>query len=816
MIVLKFGGTSMGSPATIKSVSAIIGEKIKSKKLLVTVSAMAGVTDKLISMAESAGNHSEGFKAIMEDAQKLHSDTIFELLDQEMATHAISFTEAVFDDIQQVLNGVFLLGELPEHSKNKIITAGEYLSASILYHLLSQQGVKAKIIDSKEFIKGNSGGGQTRVDYETTHRNISTLKNSEVQVIVAPGFVASDEYGKTITLGRGGSDFSAALFAAGLEAEILEIWTDVNGVYSADPKMVSSAVPIEQMSFNEAMELSHFGAKVIYTPTLHPLLKKKIRVLVKNTFEPQHPGTLISYEPVAGEKAIQGLSSIGGISLVTLSGSGMMGIAGISARFFEALAKEKLNVIMITQASSEQSICIALNENDAERAVEALSGEFAYEISVGTIHKLQSENGFTIISLVGENMINTKGICGKAFSSVGRNGINIHAIAQGSSELSVSFVVKSRECRKALNVLHEEFFLSSTKTINLYIAGVGNVGGKLLEIIRIQGAYLQEKHAVRLIVKGLCNSRAMLFNENGIGLDNWKDALSKGEKYDKKLFLERIKEQNLRNSIFIDNTASEEISKSYLEFLESHISVVTCNKIASSSEYGYYSKLKEMARKNHIRFLFESNVGAGLPILSTINNMLASGDEIIGIEGVLSGSVNFILNEFFRGHSFKESLMKAMEAGFTEPDPRIDLSGKDVARKLLILAREAGYNIEMKDISIQKPLPGFIFELETVNDFISHLPDIEPDMLKLRDEAQKEGNMLRFVASYSDGKADISLKAVNPESPFYHVDGKDNIVILKTKWYFNQPLVIKGAGAGPELTASGLMADIMQAAIVSN
>jgi bifunctional aspartokinase / homoserine dehydrogenase 1 len=811
MNVLKFGGTSMGSPASIKNVVKIVKEKSESSRVLVVVSAMSGMTDELIRMAKMAENHDESYIQFYQQAEKRHKETASSLLNGNDIEKVFAGIDEIFRELGQSLRGVFLLSELPEITNNKIISTGEYLSAWLLFNLIQEIDIETRLIDSKEYIKGACDGKLVQVDYESSYGKIAKLKEFKSQVFVAPGFVASDSANKTITLGRGGSDFSASLYAVGLKAKNLEIWTDVNGMYSADPRMVTSAVPIEELSFNEAMELSHFGAKVIYTPTMHPLLQYKIDVLVKNTFEPEHIGTRITHQPVKGTKQIRGLSSINKISLVSLSGCSMVGITGISSRFFTAMARERLNVIMITQASSEHSICIALKDEDGAKAAETLGKEFSYEISVGMINKLTVENGFAIISLVGENMINTKGICGKAFSAIGRNGINIHAIAQGSSEISISFVVQENYCRKALNVLHEEFFLSSSKTINLYIAGLGNVGGKLVEIIRDQQNYFEEKIGARLIVKGISNSRKMMFNENGIDLVNWKELLPQGNVADIATFVHNIRQQNLRNSVFVDATASELISDYYEELLESHVNIVTCNKIASSSAFKRYKKLKGLARANNIRFLFESNVGAGLPIINTINNMLASGDEIISIEGVLSGSVNFVMNEFYGGKTIRESVLLAMKAGYTEPDPRVDLSGVDVARKLLILSREAGYQLEMEDIQIDKVLPQLCFDAAGIEDFLEKLFQIEKDMAEMLAKAKQKGCKLRYIACYNEQKASVSLQEVNPESPFFHIDGKDNLVILKTKWYFNQPLVIKGAGAGAEVTASGIMADIIQA-----
>ena len=812
MKVLKFGGTSMGSVESIKKVYDIIYKQMQSDKLLVVVSAMSVVTDKLLHMAKLAQEKNKQYKSLLKELEDKHISTAKDILNGDILNESKKYIQGLFRNISDNLQGVFLLGELSKSSKDKISCLGEYLSSHILYSLFKEKGIESNLLDSKEYIIGEYNNNNLKLNYKQSYEKIDAIHNLENSLTIVPGFVGSNGKRQTITLGRGGSDYSAALYAAGLKASALEIWTDVDGIFTADPRMVSNSYPIEHLSFQEALELSHFGAKVIYPPTMHPVLSNNISVNVRNTFNPENKGTIISSNPEKGDKLIKGLSSIPNISLISLSGSGMVGVAGISSRFFSALAKESVNVILITQASSEHSICIAVKSNDSKRAEKTLMQEFKYELSVNKVNKIKNEDGYAIISLVGENMNKTKGISGKAFSALGKNGINIHAIAQGSSELNISMVIKQEETRKSLNVLHEEFFLSKFKTINLYIAGVGNVGGKLLQIIKDQEHYLKEKKGIDLRIKGISNSRKMVFKQDGVSLQKWNEILDQGEKADICEFVDKVKNDNFRNSIFVDNTANEEVSKVYAKLLDSSISIATCNKIAASSKFSVYSQLKDSSRKKNVQFLFESNVGAGLPIINTINNLKTSGDEILKIEGVLSGSVNFILNEFFDGKSLRKSVEAAMEAGYTEPDPRIDLSGMDVARKILILAREAGYELEPEEINVEKFLPQSCFDATNVDDFLNELEKIEDLLIELRDKAKAANKKLRFIACYDKSFAKVSLEQVGQESPFYNIEGKDNLVVIYTQWYYNQPLIIKGAGAGAEVTASGIMADIMQIA----
>ncbi len=808
MKVMKFGGTSLAGPDPVKQVFNIINKQLSENKILVVVSAMAGVTDGLLLSAESARDGNKDYETIIEEIKNRHIETANSLLNDIVLTDTITAINDRFSMVLENLHGIYLLRELSPGSKDKILGAGEYLSAHILKFFFQVRGVKADLIDSADFITGENRNGSVKIDYDKTYARIASLKLHNL--IIAPGFVASGSDGKCITLGRGGSDYSAALFAAGLDTESLEIWTDVDGIFTADPGMVPSSYLISRLSYQEALELSHFGAKIIYPLTIHPVFSKKIPVNIRNTFNPEGEGTIISSRVQRDESIIKGLSSVSDISLILVSGSGMVGVSGISSRLFSSLAKKYLNVILITQASSEHSICIAVNTEVASQAVKAIKEEFSYELSVNKINRIDREDGFSIVSIVGEKMIKTVGISGKALGALGKNGINIHAISQGSSELNISLVIKKELTRKSLNILHEEFFLSSYKTVNLYIAGTGNVGSKLLQMIEKQEEYLKKKKGVRLVVKGITNSRKMIFNDEGISLHDWKDHMESGEKADIKRFAEKIITNNFRNSIFIDNTANDQVSGTYGTLISSSVSIVTCNKIAASSEYSCYSKLKESARKKNIQFLFESNVGAGLPVINTINNLKNSGDDILKIEGVLSGSVNFILNRFLDGRSIRESVEEAMQKGFTEPDPRIDLSGTDIGRKILILAREAGYNLEPGDVSVKRFLPESCFNTPGIPEFIAELDQAEKDLTELRQKANEGNKKLRFIARFSDPLAVVNLEEVDSKNPFYNVEDTDNMIVLYTRWYNSQPLVIKGAGAGAELTSSGIMSDIMQ------
>jgi aspartokinase/homoserine dehydrogenase 1 len=721
-----------------------------------------------------------------------------------------------FNKIEDTCNGVFLLKELSLRTKDSIISNGELLSSQIFAAKLKSLGLNNTWKDARELIITDSQFGTANVDFISTNKNIQSFFFSlDTSIAIIPGFIASDKKGITTTLGRGGSDYTAAIIAAALDASVVEIWTDVSGMMTADPRLVSNAKIIQQISYQEAMELSHFGAKVIYPPTIQPVMNKRIPVWIKNTFAPQDAGTLIENVSSKNGGSIRGISSINNLALLSLEGSGMIGIPGFSKRLFEALSNEKINVILITQSSSEHSICVGIEELNAEKAKEVVDKAFAYEIEIKKVEPLIVEKKLAIVALVGDNMKNHPGISGKMFGVLGRNGINIRAIAQGSSERNISAVIAIHDVKKAINVLHEEFFETTYKQVNLFISGTGNVGSRLLAQLQQQLQYLHDHLRLQLRIAGIANSKKMFFNDEGIDLSKWKELLQTGDEMNMKKFISVIQKKNLRNSVFIDVTANDDVAKSYPHFLQKSISVVACNKVACSSSYEYYKSLKDLAREFNALFLFETNVGAGLPVIGTLNDLLRSGDKVNRIEAVLSGTLNFVFNNYTGEKSFAEVVRQAQAEGYTEPDPRLDLSGTDVMRKIMILARETGEKIEMEDISNNSFMPESCMQGDVEN-FYKQMEKYEDHFKKLVDEAKLAGKKLKFVAKYENGKASVGLQHIDPQHDFYHLYGKDNAVLFYTNRYIEQPLVVKGAGAGAEVTASGVFADIIRAAAPSN
>jgi len=703
-----------------------------------------------------------------------------------------------------------LLNEISLKTKDYLLSFGERFSAIIITQAFNSKGIETVHIDARDLIITDENFGNANVDFDLSYFNIREKLIGIGKNVIVNGFIAMSSKKRPTTLGRGGSDYTAAIIAAAINAAILEIWTDVNGVMTADPNVVSSSYTLERLSYEEAMELSHFGAKVIYPPTLQPVLKKGIPVLIKNTFEPDEKGTLISKEIDPSGRAVKGLSHIDDIALLTLTGGGMIGVSGIASRLFSTLSQNKINVIFITQASSEHTITIGINQVNVDHAVEVLNIEFSSEMDLNKIDAIQVDEKLSIVALVGDNMKESVGLSGKAFYALGSNGINVRAIAQGSTERNISIVIKKDDVKKALNVLHESFFLSELKKIHLFIIGVGNVGNKLLNQLKEQAEYLKKEFKIGIRVVGIANSRKMLFESNFIKLETWDtDLMSKGEQMDAIRFVKKMKEMNLRNSVFIDNTANAEIAGLYASVLQASISVVASNKIAASSSYKNYRYLNELATKKNVKFLYETNVAAGLPVIKTIRDMIKSGDKIIKIEAVLSGSLNFIFNNFNAQNPFDEVVIKAMEEGYTEPDPRIDLSGIDVMRKILILARESGCAMEIDDIQNTKFIPEELFQVESKEAFVESLKKNRDYFENLRKKAESQGQKLRFTAVFDQGKASVSLLSVGKEAPYYQLDGKDNIVMIYSKRYKEQPLIVKGAGAGAEVTASGVFADIM-------
>lgn len=807
MHVLKFGGTSVANAENIKQVIEILREKSVQGPVITVVSALGGMTDTLQRCGELANEKDDHYLNLFSSITERH---ITAANDLGLEAKAIGSVKTQLDKLKEILHGVYLINEFSNKTRDKVLSFGELLSSYIISEALGAQVPGVALKDSRELIITNSNHTQALVDITLTDQNISTYFSEENnKITVVPGFVARNETGETTTLGRGGSDYTAAILAAALDAAELEIWTDVSGMYTANPKLVPQAFPIPEISYQEAMELSHFGAKVLYPPTIRPVLDKHIPIRVKNTFEPQDPGTLIHDRVEAGAYTVKGISHLPDIALLTLEGSGMVGIPGFSKRLFEALSIRAVNVILITQASSEHSICIGIQAKDSELAREAVNAEFAFEISLGKIDPVTVEMNLAIIAAIGDNMKNHQGISGKMFSSLGKNNVNIRAIAQGASERNISAVIAAKDVKKALNTLHYRFFERQVREQNIFIVGVGNVGVRLLDQIQKQQQHLYENLLLKLNVVGISNSRKMIFDEDGIDLAQWKDLLEEGANRTEAGWFERIKELNLRNSVFIDITASEEVASSYPKYLKESIAIIACNKIATSSAFASYDRLKELSKKYNASYLFETNVGAGLPIINTLNNLVNSGDRVTAIKAVLSGSLNFVFNNFNDTTTFHDVVHQAQAEGYTEPDPRVDLSGVDVARKILILARESGYQLDMVDIQNELFLPKECMDAPSVEEFYETLVRHEDHFQKLFTKASKDSKRLKYVAEFCDQKAKVGLQMVGSEDPFYNLDGKDNIVLFYTIRYADQPLIIKGAGAGAEVTASGLFGDII-------
>ncbi|MET3877461.1 bifunctional aspartate kinase/homoserine dehydrogenase I [Chitinophaga sp. OAE865] len=812
MQVLKFGGTSVGSAKAIEQVCKILQQYKPAGKYAIVVSALGGITDKLIRCGQLAEQGNEDYKNVIQEIEARHLDTIRELFPITAQSGQISQLKKKLNALENLCDGIFQVAELSPRTLDKIMSYGELMSCVIVAEKLKQQGFSASCKDSRELIVTDNNFGHAAVNFVATNHHITQFfAQSPADYVVFPGFVAATPDGETTTLGRGGSDYTAAIIAAAVNASVLDIWTDVSGMMTADPRIVSQAIPISHISYVEAMELSHFGAKVIYPPTIQPVMSKRIPIWIKNTFTPEDHGTLIQ-DSADRNFPVTGISGIPNIALLTLEGSGMVGIPGFSKRLFESLLRERINVILITQSSSEHSITVGIHEADMLKAKTAVDSEFSQEISEKSIEPLLVEKDLCIVAVVGDKMKNHHGTSGKLFGTLGRNGVNVRAIAQGSTEKNISAVINKADIKKALNVMHETFFETPLKQVNLFIAGAGNVGSKLLEQLEQQQHYLQHELGLQIRVTGLANSRHTLISDTGINLRTWREQLEQAKHISTADFVQQIKAMNLRNSVFVDNTASSDIAAVYHEFLQHGISVVTCNKIACSSDYAYYKQLKDLARKYNASFLFETNVGAGLPVINTLNDLIRSGDKVHSIEAVLSGSLNFVFNHFLNGTSFREVVKAAQDEGYTEPDPRIDLSGKDVMRKILILARESGAAIEMDEITNYSFLPDECLNAPSVPAFYEQLDVHASHFQGLREVADAEGKRLKFVARYVDGKASVGLQSVAPDHPFFKLEGKDNIVLYTTSRYKDQPLIVKGAGAGADVTASGIFADIIRSA----
>jgi aspartokinase/homoserine dehydrogenase 1 len=810
MKVLKFGGSSVASSENIKKVINIVKDSAFKNNIVVVVSALGGVTDLLLEAGSLACNGNATYKNHLKIIEDKHLEIARELIAVNNQSSVLGYLKKQLNKLENTLEGVYLINELSPKTSDKIASYGELLSSFIIAEAFKNKELDAVLKNSQELIVTNENFSNASVKFNQTNEQIAAFfKANTHKIVVLPGFVASTENGDSSTLGRGGSDYTAAIVSAAINASLLEIWTDVSGMYTANPKIVKEAFPIKNISYQEAMELSHFGAKVLYPPTIHPVLKKEIPISIKNTFDAKAAGTLIT-KVSSNTNPIKGISHIENMALITLEGSGMVGIPGFSKRLFGALSEQKINISLITQASSEHSICISISNNDVVKAEEAINNEFSYEMELHKIDPLAIEKNNAIIALVGDNMKSHQGISGKMFSTLGKNNVNIRAIAQGASEKNISAVIAHKDIKKALNALHAAFFENQTKQLNLFVVGVGNVGGKLIEQIKQQQQYLQDNLRVQVRVIALTNSKKMVFNEDGIDLENWKNYLNNGDNLNMDIFHNKVTELNFRNSIFVDNTANENISNLYATYLKESVAVVTCNKIACSSNYSNYIKLKQLAREYNAPFLFETNVGAGLPIIDTLKNLIASGDKVTKIQAVLSGSLNFVFNNFNDKNTFFDVVEQAGIQGYTEPDPRIDLSGVDVMRKILILARESGTRLELSDIKNDTFLPKSSINAVSVPDFLETLKTEAQHFQNIYQNAVANKCRLKFVAEFDQGHAKVGLKEIPSEHPFYNLDGSDNIVLFYTERYSQQPLIIKGAGAGADVTASGLFADIIR------
>ena len=811
MKVLKFGGTSVGSVKSILSLKHIVENEARRQPIVVVVSALGGITDKLLSTAQQAVSGNEAWKISFEEMVDRHHkmiDTIItNTIDREDLFNKV---DALFEQLRSIYFGVYLIRDLSRKTQDAIVSYGERLSSNIVSSMVRGSMWR----DSREFIKTEFAHGKNTLDSVLTNKLVRDAFAELPRVTILPGFISCDrDTGETTNLGRGGSDYTAALVAAALNAEVLEIWTDVDGFMTADPKVIRSAYTIDELSYVEAMELCNFGAKVIYPPTIYPVCIKNIPIRVKNTFNPEGRGTIIKGKVENDSKAIRGISSIKGTTLITVSGLSMVGVIGVNRRIFTALADHGISVFLVSQASSENSTSIGVRDEDAHKAVSVLNKEFEAEIEDGAMFPMHAESELATIAVVGENMKHTPGIAGKLFGTLGRSGISVIACAQGASETNISFVINARYLRKSLNVIHDSFFLSEYNVLNLFICGVGTVGGKLIEQIRSQYEQLKEHNRLKLNVVGIASSKNAIFSRDGIDLANYRELLKTSETSTPEKLRDNIIGMNIFNSVFVDCTASKDIAALYRSFLEHNVSVVAANKIAASSRYEDYAYLKDTAMRRGVKFLFETNVGAGLPVIGTINDLRNSGDKILKIEAVLSGTLNFIFNAISADVPFSETVRMAKENGYSEPDPRLDLSGTDVIRKLVILTREAGYRVEQADVEKHLFVPDDYFQ-GTLDEFWKRLPQLDADFERRRRLLEAEGKRWRFVATMDGGKTSVELKAVNSTHPFYNLEGSNNIILLTTERYKDYPMQIQGYGSGASVTAAGVFANIMSIANV--
>jgi aspartokinase/homoserine dehydrogenase 1 len=813
MKVMKFGGTSVGSAGSIRSVIDII--RSQPDTIIAVFSAMSGTTDRLGEALVMASEGNLSYTSVLKKIEQRHLSEAGELLNEaDLASFSRNLSDLIVR-LGDILEGIFRIGEVTKRSSDMVLGFGELMSLELIHAALSERLTDVVRADSREILFTRPFNGEERLDYGISAEAVTKKLPRENRVVVMAGFIASSVKGYPSTLGRGGSDYSAAVIAAATGAEILEIWTDVSGIYTASPSIAEDAFPIRQLSYAEAQEICHFGAKVLYPPAIQPVMQKKIPVIIKNTFAPADEGTLISQESSGNGGVVKAVTSIDNICLVSLTGGGMAGVVGIASRLFMALAKRNINAILITQASSEQSICIAIRQEDGENACEAIDGEFESEIEAGRVRHALLEKNFSIVAIVGEGMKHSVGVSGQAFSALGRNGVNIHAIAQGSSELNISVVVNGSDVKKAVNSIHQEFFSAVNKVINIFIAGTGNVGSALVEQMLRRADYFVSEYKTEFRIVGMVNSRKMLVRSDGIRGPGWKPLMMEsGRTTDLEVFKEEMFSLNLPNTIFVDNTSSKEVSSLYDSILEKSISIVTANKIAASSSFESFRKLKSTAVARRAHFRLESNVGAGLPVIQTIENMVKTGDRIIQIEAVLSGTLNFIMNCYCNGMTFSESVLEAVNRGYTEPDPLTDLRGEDLSRKILILAREAGFTLEASDVEFINYLPSPLPERYDPAQFRTQMERYDEFFESQRAGLTSENQRIRIIAGYNNGRALISAVRIGAGHPFYYLEGNDNIVSLYSQRYKERPLIIKGAGAGADVTAAGIFADILS--IINN
>jgi aspartokinase/homoserine dehydrogenase 1 len=811
MKILKFGGSSIGTAESIESLLGILKELYaKGERPVTVLSAMSGVTNLLTTLAENAANGQE-FQRSLEELEAKHFAVVKKLIAVRNQNPVLTQLKIYFNELEELLQSVYSLRELSFQSKDLIISYGERCSTYMVSKIAEQFFPESKYVDAREFLKTDSRFGNAQVNLSLTEDLVkSVFSENAGKMLFVTGFIASDEKGRATTLGRGGSDYTAAILGAILNADKIEIWTDVEGMLTADPRIVKKAFPLPILSYTEAMELSYFGAKVIYPPTMIPAFLKKIPIVIRNTFNPSFPGTVIQYDSGKSPFPIKGISSIDSVSVLNLSGSGMVGKAGFSGRLFTLLARKQINVILITQSSSEHSITFAVHPGDAIRAKRLIEQEFELELEAKKLLPLEIENDLSVLAIVGENMKQTPGMSGKLFYALGRNGINVRAIAQGSSEYNISVIISRKDLSKALNSVHDAFFATLKKTLHVFSLGTGNIGGTLFEQIKKQHSFLQENNDLEIKIVGISNSRKMLINAEGIDLRNWaEDVNQKGEVADLESFISQMKMLNLPNCVFIDNTASEKPTHHYEGIFQSSISIVTCNKIANSGSYKQYKVLKDTARSHGVDFYYETNVGAGLPIVRTLKDLMMSGDRIIRIEAILSGTISYIFNNFNGERSFHDVVKKAQELGFTEPDPRDDLNGTDFMRKMLILARDAGYPLEAGDVKLDAILPQACMDAPSVEAFYEELKKADDHFNQLKETAANEKKALRYIGIMEDGKVEINLEMVDEDHPFYTLSGSDNIISFTTERYKERPLVVKGPGAGAEVTAAGVFAELV-------